>query len=260
MGRMQMRVTVCELNSEPDQFEADWGRLAEHLRGNPSDLVLLPEMAFYTWFAWTRAVDDAVWRAAVDAHTHWLTRLPALGARWVLGSRPVDLAGARLNEGFIWEAGRYQATHHKYYLPDESGYWEASWYQRGDGRFALAAAGPAAVGFCICTELWFLERARAYGRAGAHLIATPRATEKGTVDKWLVAGRAAAVSAGAFSLSSNHINPPGRDADLGGQGWIVGPDGAVLALTSRAQPFVTLTLDLAEADRAKATYPRYVKE
>lgn len=25
----------------------------------------------------------------------------------------------------------------------------------------------------ICTEIWFMERARAYGKNGAHLIATP---------------------------------------------------------------------------------------
>lgn len=256
-----MRVTVCELNSEPEALEEDWARLVRHTRAEGSALVLLPEMPFAPWFAWTNAVDAAVWRAAVDAHTRWLARLPELGVALVLGSRPVEAAGRRLNEGFVWEAARgYRAVHHKYYLPDERGYWEASWYERGAGGFEPAAAGPAQVGFCICTELWFLERARAYGRQGIHLLATPRATEKATVDKWLVAGRAAAVCAGAYSLSSNHINPSGRNADLGGQGWIVDPDGVVLGLTTRAQPCLTLPLDLAAAERAKATYPRYVKE
>jgi len=51
-----------------------------------------------------------------------------------------------------------------------------------------------------------------------------------------------------------------RAADLGGQGWIVGPDGQVLGLTSRERAFVTVEIDLREAERAKQTYPRYVLE
>ena len=49
-------------------------------------------------------------------------------------------------------------------------------------------------------------------------------------------------------------------ANLGGQGWAIGPDGEVLGLTSRERPFVTVALDLAVAERAKQTYPRYVAD
>lgn len=258
---MKLRLTVCELNTEADLLEADWQRLTAHTRVEQSELVLLPEMPFAPWFAWTRAADAKVWEAAVAAHDHWLTRLPELGARLVLGARPVNRAGRRHNEGFVWEAtSGYRRAHTKYYLPDEAGYWEATWYERGDGVFAPIQADGLRLGFQICTDLWFFEKARAYGKHGIHILANPRATEKATVDKWLAAGRVAAVTSGAFCLSSNHINPVGQQADLGGQGWIVDPNGKVLALTSRDQPFVTLPLDLAEADDAKQTYPRYVVE
>jgi len=100
-----------------------------------------------------------------------------------------------------------------------------------------------------------MERGRAYGKQGVHLLVTPRATGKPTVEKWLVGGRAAAVVSGAFSLSSNRFS---RSVDLGGQGWVVGPDGQVLAVTSRAQLFLTVSIDLEEAERAKGTYPRYM--
>src|SRR6266545_4072059 len=98
-----------------------------------------------------------------------------------------------------------------------------------------------------------MERARAYGKAGAHLLAVPRATPHETLDKWLAGGRAAAVVAGAFALSSNPISRAGAAANLGGQGWIVGPEGDVLAQTSRERPFATVAFDLDEAERAKQT-------
>lgn len=258
---MNLRVTVCELNTEADLLESDWQRLTTHTRAEHSDLILLPEMPFAPWFAWTRTVEANVWEAAVAAHDRWLTRLPELGVRLVLGSRPVNRNGKRHNEGFVWDtATGYRRAHTKYYLPDDEGYWEATWYERGDGVFKPIQVDDLCVGFQVCTDLWFFEKARAYGKHGIHLLANPRATEKATVDKWLAAGRVAAVTSGSFCLSSNPINPTGRQADLGGQGWIVNPDGQVLALTSREQPFVTLTLDLAEADDAKQTYPRYVLE
>jgi N-carbamoylputrescine amidase len=195
------------------------------------------------------------------AHDEWLERLRELAPAVVLGSRPVGQGGRRLNEGFAWDREQgYRPAHHKYYLPDDPGFWEASWYGRGEERFAPIACGGAAVGFFICTELWFMQRARAYGQAGIHLLVCPRATERKTVDKWLAGGRAAAVIAGAFCLSSNLYTDSDRPVSLGGQGWVIDPDGNVLGLTTVERPFVTLEIDLAQAEVAKTTYPRYVPD
>jgi N-carbamoylputrescine amidase len=144
-------------------------------------------------------------------------------------------------------------------LPEEDGFWEASWYERGDGAFELADAGGARVGFQICTELWMLDESRKYGRAGADIIAAPRCTPESTVERWLVAGRAAAMLAGAFCLSSNHAGMSRGGFKFGGAGWIIDPEGAVLAVTSQAEPVITRDIDLAAARAAKSTYPRYVR-
>jgi len=40
-------------------------------------------------------------------------------------------------------------------------------------------------------------------------------------------------------------------------GWIIGPDGQLLARTSGQAPFITLEIDLAAAAAARRTYPRY---
>jgi N-carbamoylputrescine amidase len=255
---MIINMTVCELQDRPDDFAHDWEGLVAHVKHTSSQLVVLPEMPFFPWFAVSRRYSSRIWVEAVKAHDRWMARLQELEPAVVIGSRPVNTGEKRLNEGFIWDpVGGYRGVHNKYYLPNDPGFWEATWYQRGKGDFDLAHSGELRLGFLICTELWFMDRARAYGRAGAHVIVTPRATGKPTVDKWLVGGRAVAVVSGAYSLSSNRFSD---EIDLGGQGWIVGPDGEVLGLTSRMQPFVTVSVDLGKAEIAKKTYPRYVLE
>jgi N-carbamoylputrescine amidase len=246
------------LNCEGAELEHDWSRLAAHVRERSSDLVLLPEMAFAPWFAAKRPFESTTWRRAVEAHDRWMSRLIDLAPAVVLGSRPIERGDRRFNEAFVWqEKSGYRAAHLKSYLPDEEEFWEASWYQPGDKKFAPIDAAGARVGFQICTELWSMEHARLYGKAGVHLIACPRGTPRETLDKWLAGGRCNAVVAGAFSISSNRANPPGRAPSLGGQGWIAGPEGEVLALTTPDQPIATAVIDLAVAERAKRTYPRY---
>ncbi|UCH98003.1 MAG: carbon-nitrogen hydrolase family protein, partial [Candidatus Aminicenantes bacterium] len=168
--------------------------------------------------------------------------------------------GKRLNEGFTWEAETgYQAAHVKYYLPDEEGFWEATWYERGNREFLVTQTGRARIGFLICTELWFNAHARCYGKQGIHILVCPRATPKSTTDKWVAGGRTAAVVSGAFCLSANFGHSTSHNVQWGGTGWIIEPgEGNVLALTSPQQPFVTLEIDLNAAEQAKHTYPRYV--
>jgi N-carbamoylputrescine amidase len=261
-----VRVTVCQLRVDREHLDADWARLVAHVVDEESDLVLLPEMPFYPWPFTRPGFDAAVWSQTVQAHARWLARLAEMAPAVVAGSRP-SADEPRLNKAFVWtlDQGERSDIHSKYYLPDEEGFWEASWYARGDGRFqatpvTLSTGQSLSVGFLICTELWFMQQARAYGQAGIQLLLTPRATERRTVDKWLAGGRAAAVIAGAYGLSSNHYHEGTDEARLGGQGWIVDPDGAVLGITSPETPFVTATIDPQRADAAKASYPRYVRD
>ena len=56
-------------------------------------------------------------------------------------------------------------------------------------------------------------------------------------------------------MSSNRVDPTGA---CGGGGWIIGPAGEVLAITSADKPFATRDIDLTKAATAKDSYPRYV--
>jgi len=257
-----MKVTVCELRNDPEDLERDWENLAAHVRAEESRLVVLPEMPFYPWVAGTRNMETEKWSDAVSVHNEWMHRFTEISPAVVAGTRPVAVGSKRMNEAFIWDRENgYRTIHTKYYLPDESGFWEASWYERGTFEFSPCAFEEAKAGFLICTELWFMEHARAYGKQGIHLLLSPRATPQSSTDKWVAGGRAAAVISGAFCLSSNRGGIAADGSRWAGTGWIIEPEeGSVLGLTSPEAPFLTVDIDLAAAENAKRTYPRYVRE
>lgn len=60
---------------------------------------------------------------------------------------------------------------------------------------------------------------------------------------------------GAWSLSSNSAQP-----EHGGFGWVINPEGDVVATTSRDTPWVAVEIDIDEAAAAKSRYPRYIPE
>lgn len=257
-----MRVTVCELPnySTAEAFEESWRRLTNHVALRESEAVVLPEMPFDRWLSAEAVVKSDLWEAAVAQHEEWLGRLAELGTQFVFTSKPVADRERRHQESVAWErkSGFIGPPHRKRYLPEEPGFWEARWYEPGPDEFALLEAGGIRFGFMICTEIWFSQHARAYGKAGAHLIISPRASTTDDPSRWLAGGRTAAVVAGAFCLSSNFTGPA-ADGRWAGESWIIDPDGAVLATTSEKTPFATVDIDLGRAEAAKSTYPRYVK-
>lgn len=248
-----MKVTVCELPDDREEFSSAWEGLVRHSKKESADMVLLPEIPFSGWIFASPDFDAGVWDEAVQEHRNWMGRLSELKARAVLGSRPVYSGRRRFNEGFAWSKDRVVSSHRKRYLPDEPGYYEARWYGRGDRKFEPLQAGGWKVGFQICSDLWSMDDARSYGKRGVELIAVPRCTGLST-DKWLAGGRVASVVSGAYCASSNRTGRRG-DAEFGGAGWVVDPDGRVLATTGRDRPFVTVEIDRTAAANAK-TYPR----
>lgn len=254
-----VRITVCELpDFEASSFESAFDDLVDHADATDSDLVVLPELPFGRWLP-ARDPEGAdvarEWDETVRSHAEWLDRLDALDPATVVGSRPVVSDGTRLNEGFLSTPEKSRGVHVKSYLPDEPGFWEASWYEAGTGSFDPVECAGLDVGFLVCTDLWASHEVRAYGRAGVDLLVNPRVTEHRTLERWLAGSRTMGILAGSYLASSNRSGAT-EGYTFGGNGWVISPEGAVLARTDPDHPFVTIDIDPAVAQEAKSTYPR----
>lgn len=248
-----MRVTVCELPHEPEALAAAWAALCKHTVRHSSELVLLPEFAMVDPVWQDELFDAARWAAAEAQSEAWRHRLPELRVAQVVGTRPVTINGRPFNQGFLWSAsGDLMPLRRKFFLPDEPGSWEARWFDRGDSDFTEYHADAWSFGLNICTELWAVETYAAYAAHGVQVILSPRATAASTTARWLSVGVVAAVRSGAFSLSSNRVDPTGA---CGGVGWIIDPHGNILALTTLDAPFATVDIDLSASAAAQDGYP-----
>jgi N-carbamoylputrescine amidase len=250
-----MKVTVCELPDNREAFSSAWKELVTHVKKQQSELVLLPELSFSSWFARTPQFVAEVWQRAEAQHDGMMKYISQLSPTTVLGTHILIEEEQRLNRGFLWTPTEgYKGVHDKHYFPNEEDFYECSWFDRNQRDFTLVHVQEVTIGFLICTEVMFNEWARYYGRQGANIIAVPRASS--AHERWLVAARMAAIASGAFVISSNRV-----DEDVfAGRGLVIDPDGEVLDATSGKAPFVTVDIDLIESDKAKKTYPRDVSE
>jgi N-carbamoylputrescine amidase len=257
----RIKVGVCQ--GAPELFPAspDWKELCRAVEKERPDLMLLGEMPFGSWISAGPEFDQTVWSECVARHEEGVARLGELGASVVASSRPREVSGKRVNEAYVWtrESGA-QAVHTKQYFPDEEGYYEARWFEGGERHFRVESAGELRAGFLICTELMFNERAREYGRKGAQVILVPRATGKALLPRWRVAMRMAAIVSGCYVLSSNRGGTDSKGQPFGGRGWVVDPEGEVLAQTSETSPAAFHEIETELVGRAQRGYPCYVKE
>jgi N-carbamoylputrescine amidase len=216
------------------------------------DLLLLPELALVPWLCADRRVDAQAWDAA--AADQFPEKLNSLGARVVVGTLARSGEDGRFNDAFCWtQATGVQIVHTKTYLPDEPGFWEASWYRRGQVRFDAFDTPVGRVGVSVCTEMWFTQHVY----PDVDLVLVPRATPIETTDKWLAGASTHAVTSGAFCLSSNRAESL-PSVTMGATGWAYDPEGTLLGVTASDDPVLIVDLDLAQARTAKSTYPRYV--
>lgn len=133
------------------------------------------------------------------------------------------------------------------------------WFGTSKPGFEVIEAGGLRIGALICTELMFNERARAYGRAGAHLIAVPRATGE-SLAEWKTAGAMAAIVSGSYVVSSNRAGSSSGGPTFGGGGYAFAPDGSLICESNEGLSIVVFDLNIRRAEEQKSHYPVYVEE
>ena len=256
-----MRLAVCEAPAKLVAGDAGWHRLVELTTSARADLLLLNEMPFGNWVSVGSERDAEILKSVRQQHIRGLERLNELGTACIMGTWPVQDGSLSVNEAFVWtETAGHVPVHTKQFFPNEAGFYEARWFERGERRFEVAAVGGLSVAFLICTDVMFNEWARYYGRNGAHLIAVPRATPVGSEDRWKTMCSAAAIVSGSYVASSNRAGLDDSGLEFAGKGWIFDPFGRLIAETSSDHPLVSAELELSAVRKAQAEYPCYVED
>jgi N-carbamoylputrescine amidase len=241
-----VKITVCQLHSAGEALEHDWSRLLAHARSEHSELVLLPEMPFCPWLAESASFTAHSWYAAVAAHDQFEARFPEISPTSLAGTRPVDFGNGRHNVAFLWDAERGLRTiHAKSHLENREGAWEPVWYVSSPADYTAVEIGSSRSAFLIGAELLASDAVEQYSRDGVTLILTPRSTPAADLKQWLEVARSAAQRGHFFCVSSN------RAPD--GGGWVIDPEGNVMATTDEARPFVTVDLQFPVLRRVART-------
>ena len=94
---------------------------------------------------------------------------------------------------------------------------------------------------------------------GADVIVTPRTTGTSS-HRWKTAGAMAAITAGAYFISSNRAGVAKHGQEFGGGGFAISPEGNILGETTPDAPLIVTTVDLRVSRDQKKSYPCYVQE
>lgn len=250
------RVAVVEADPELLPQTESWEWLTQQITGADVDLLVLNELPFGAWLPEAKSFDEGAFARSIVDHDAGIEALATLGAPAVIGSRIGHWGGRRVNQAFAWTpAEGVKLLHTKQHIPYSPGYWESAWYEPAPGSPAIVDIAGLRVGVLICTEVMFNEHARRFGRAGAHLIAVPRATPPLTGHMFDVALQMAAVASGSYVASSNRSHRLTHDSLFEGRGRIISPTGEVVAQTSPFAPVAVHEVDPAFVEWKQSQYP-----
>ncbi|MDG1707398.1 MAG: carbon-nitrogen hydrolase family protein [Emcibacteraceae bacterium] len=237
----------------------EWQSIENQIDGSDMDILVTNEMPFGAWRPINSdfILSDA--QSWADENEAALDALAKLNVKAVISSRPIVQQGKLVNEAFALENGNYTILHHKHFFPAEQGWHEAAWFHPTMPGFDVHEVAGVKVGVQLCTELMFTEKSRQYGRDGADLIVSPRASGQTTVE-WNAACAMAAVTSGAYVISSNRVGQSSEAAPFfGGKGLSYAPGGPKLGETNSENTLAIIELDKKLADAVKLEYPCYLR-
>lgn len=255
----ELKVAVAQWPDGLRPGDSTWKSIAAEVTAQAPDVLVTNEMPFGHWLAEAERYDPELAQACVSLHEEGLAALAGLGVPVVFSSRPVSGRLTLANEAFALVKGRYQSLHQKHYFPQEPGFYEQAWFEAQVPGFEVAEVAGVKAGVLLCTELMFNRHALDYGRAGAQLIISPRAS--GMEHRyWEVASAMAAIVSGAYLVTANRTGMAPRGQAFGGRGMVFSPQGHELApAAARDSLILCYTVDLTASEAARTAYPCYVQ-
>ncbi|KAK9333508.1 carbon-nitrogen hydrolase [Lipomyces starkeyi] len=254
-----MRVGFVEWPEGLEPYGSEWVKITSRLADAQLDILITNELPFDPWIADRKPFDRQTAQASIDVHAVGLDALAELNIPSIVSSRPVWSADRLINQAIVLEGGQIRAIHTKQYIPEEPGWYEASWFEPTGDCFNPTDISGLRMGVMLCTDAMFNEHARHYGRQGTVLIAIPRAAGTST-DNWLTAGRMAALVSGSYVVSSNRYGRSKGGTVFGGTGFAFGPGGISLSTTDSTNPLLVVDVKPELAARQRSEYPCYVSE
>ena len=105
-----MKITVCQIDNIPKNFQQSFKNLSNYLSVNKTDLLLLPEMPFSKWLSKDKKPNVKKWEKAVKEHNNFIKNLSLLDAKYIIATKPtIDNNGicpegwhVPTSEEYIW--------------------------------------------------------------------------------------------------------------------------------------------------------------
>ena len=254
-----LRIAFVEWPEALSTSGDQWKGLKDSVTAAHPDILVTNELPFGAWLSESEVFSEEDAHACVSSHEKGLDGLIDLNVPAVISSRPVWNGKRLANEAFVLEKGSTRRLHRKQYFPNEPGWFESHWFAGDGSGFEVTEIQGIKVGVLLCTDAMFNERARAYGKQGASLIAIPRASGV-NIESWKVAGAMASIVSGAYVVSSNRVGRGKHGTEFGGGGYAYAPQGRLLTMTNSTHPVQILELDPSVVSSAQREYPCYVPE
>jgi len=213
-----------------------------------ADLVVLPELGWQSWCP-ERPERDA--RDEDCGRTQQQAQAARQAGVWLLGGSLLN----RRNTALLFNPeGEVRLRYEKMHLPQEPGFWEANHYDPGTEGPRVCDELGFPLGVQLCSDIQRPFGSMFLRAQGAAAILLPRATERGTYEKWRLVMQAMARLSSCYLLSVNR--PQLDEPPIGGPSVIIGPDGEIVA--EHDGPWLQATLKHEEIVKARAEYPGYL--
>lgn len=250
-----MKVSICATENGITHLDS---HILDQAQDAGSDLLVLPEMPFGEWVSEKQVFDKTIFLNSIHTHERALEKLRESRIS-ILTSQPKLAGGKRVNQAVLVGKGEIKPIHMKQHFPNEAGYWEAQWFERGDLKLNVFEIANIKCGVLLCTDAMFLEQARQLRSLGAQVIIVPRATTGDCGDLWSSTLALIAKLYGCYVLSANRFTTDTTaPVQFNGQSMAFSPQGELLATTSTQSPLLHLAINAEEVASRAQDYPVYL--